>query len=154
MGQYDVKGEEDAIRAVLAGAKQLDDVVRTADEVAAGDDLAALFAQLFDAAPTPTTPAGAAATTVPASGLYADDVAYLDEALHAAFIDPTAPPSNDGVSWRRDTGVRHRRAGPADATSCSASRCCRRATSPTGGSPRSSCWPPRAPAARTGSTPR
>jgi superfamily II DNA or RNA helicase len=101
MGQFDVKGEEDEIRAVLAGKKDLDDVVRTPSEVAAGDDLAALFAQLSEDPDDQTaTPVLAAAPT--GSGLYPDDVSYLDEALHAAFIDPTAPPGNNGVGWRRD----------------------------------------------------
>lgn len=97
MGRYDVAGEEEAIRAVLAGAQELDDVVRTPDEVAAGDDLAAFLASLGtdddldDTAPD--------VETVTGSGLYPDDVSYLDEALRVAFIDPQAPPSNSGVSW-------------------------------------------------------
>ena len=98
MGRYDVKGEEEQIRAVLAGSKTLDDVVRTPAEVAEADDLAGLFAELDDVAvdpsPEPATVAGTG------TGLYPDDVGYLDEALHAAFIDPAAPPSNAGVSWR------------------------------------------------------
>lgn len=103
MGRYDVKGEEDEIRSVLTGRKSLDDVVRTPDEVAAGDDLAAFFFQLAGsgggaaAPPVTAEPEGG-----PGTGLYADDITYLDEALHAAFIDPTAPPGNAGVAWRRD----------------------------------------------------
>jgi hypothetical protein len=101
MGQYDVKGEENEIRDVLAGHKRLDDVMRTVDEVAASDDLAGLFLQFVTAPePTPPEPAPAAPT---GSGLYPDDVSYLDEALHAAFVDPTGPPSNQGVAWRQDT---------------------------------------------------
>ncbi|PSL08460.1 SNF2 family DNA or RNA helicase [Haloactinopolyspora alba] len=104
MGRYDVKGEEDEIRAVLAGDKQLDDAVRQVEEVAAGDDLAALFTQLFDA------PAQSAAEAEPptghtedgGTGLYEDDVEYLEDALREAFIDPTAPPERGGVGWRRD----------------------------------------------------
>ncbi|MET8283602.1 SNF2-related protein [Micromonospora sp. NPDC005174] len=100
MGQYDVKGEEDAIRAVLAGQRDLDDVVRTPDEVLAGDDLSAMFFGIVDAAdddaPLPK------ATGAAGSGLYPDEVSYLEEALHAAFVDPTGPPSNNGVGWRRD----------------------------------------------------
>ncbi len=99
MGQYDVKGEEDAIRAVLAGQRELDDVVRTPEEVLAGDDLAAMFFGIVDdtdEAPIPE-PNGTAG-----SGLYPDEVSYLDEALHAAFVDPTKPLSNNGVAWRRD----------------------------------------------------
>lgn len=101
MGQYDVKGEEDAIRAVLAGQRDLDEVVRTQDEVLAGDDLSAMFFGIVDAddvndAPLPET------TVTAGSGLYPDEVSYLDEALHAAFVDPTKPLSHNGVAWRRD----------------------------------------------------
>ncbi|CAM3470325.1 helicase-related protein [Occultella aeris] len=104
MGKYDVDGEEEQIKAVLAGAKALDDVVRTVDEVAASDDLTGLFYRLFDAPAvtspdqvTPREPDGRAG-----SGLYPDEISYLDEALRAAFIDPTAPPGNNGVAWRRN----------------------------------------------------
>lgn len=101
MGQYDVKGEEDAIRAVLAGQRDLDDVVRTPDEVLGGDDLSAVFfgivdADDADAVPLPET------TGATGSGLYPDEVSYLEEALQAAFVDPAGPPSNNGVAWRRD----------------------------------------------------
>jgi superfamily II DNA or RNA helicase len=102
MGQHDVKGEEDEIRAVLAGQKTLDDVVRTVDEVATSDDLTGLFFRLFDApdAQAAKDLGPALADSTSGSGLYDDDISYLDEALHAAFIDPTAPPSNNGVAWR------------------------------------------------------
>ncbi len=98
MGHYDVKGEEDEIRAVLAGAKALDDVVRTPAAVTAGNDLAALMTKL--AQPAPAAPTAPVAAT--GSGLYPDDITFLDEALHVAFIDPTQPPGNAGVGWRRD----------------------------------------------------
>ncbi|GAA2573568.1 helicase-related protein [Pseudonocardia hydrocarbonoxydans] len=100
MGQYDVKGEEDEIRAVLAGHKSLDDVVRTPAEAAAGDDLTGLFLQLASLGTAPAAPPVPPATV--GTGLYPDDITYLDEAIRAAFIDPTAPPGNAGVSWRRD----------------------------------------------------
>ncbi|MBT8225808.1 MAG: DEAD/DEAH box helicase [Dactylosporangium sp.] len=110
MGRYDVKGEEDEIRAVLAGSKDLDDVVRPVTAVAAGNDLAALFAQLFDAPATPAadqaTAGGTGGRTDDGidldSGLYHDDVSYLEDALREAFIDPTPPPAGGGVGWRRD----------------------------------------------------
>ena len=103
MGQYDVKGEEDAIRKVLAGQKTLEDVVHSVEEVAESDDLTGLFFRLFDA-PGTTAPAADAApanaSPAPTSGLYPSEIAYLDEALHAAFIDPAGPTTNDGVAWR------------------------------------------------------
>ena len=107
MGQYSVTAEEDAIREVLAGAKELDDVVRTPEQVAESDDLSGLFARVFD---EPVTPAGEAAPAQEApagqenhgSGLYPDEVSYLEQALQAGFIDPSQPPPNGGVRWRRD----------------------------------------------------
>ncbi|MEU8020962.1 helicase-related protein [Micromonospora haikouensis] len=106
MGRYDVRGEEDEIRDVLAGKKQLDDVVRPVAAVAAGNDLAAMFAQLFEAPsgqptaePIEAQPEGGLDLD---SGLYDDDVSYLEDALREAFIDLTAQPSRGGVGWRRD----------------------------------------------------
>ncbi|MGW7477071.1 helicase-related protein [Nonomuraea muscovyensis] len=106
MGQYDVAGEEDQIRAVLAGQKSLDDVVRTVDEVAASDDLTGLFFRLFEAPSAQAAPVSSPthASSTNGSGLYDDEISYLEEALQAAFVDPTAPPSNSGVAWRRDAG--------------------------------------------------
>ncbi|WP_345379348.1 helicase-related protein [Pseudonocardia yuanmonensis] len=101
MGIYDVKAEEEQIRSVLAHEKSLDDVVRTPAQVQASGDLASLFAQLSTAAPAPEPTA--TTTSSPGTGLFPDDIAYLDTALAAAFIDPTAPPSNSGVGWRQDT---------------------------------------------------
>lgn len=100
MGRYDVKGEEEQIRAVLAGATTLEQAVRTPAQAVAADGLTALFSQLAGSAPvTPPAPAPQRTT---GTGLYADDITYLDEALRAVFADPTAPPSAGGVSWRRD----------------------------------------------------
>ncbi|QFZ16959.1 helicase [Saccharothrix syringae] len=109
MGHYDVKSEEDDIRAVLAGSKKFDDVVRPVAAVAAGNDLSALFAQLFDSPATPTFEPSTASqpdadTEVDlGSVVYDDDVSYLEDALQEAFIDPTAPLARGGVGWRRDT---------------------------------------------------
>jgi len=116
MGQYDVKGEEEEIRKVLAGQKKLEDVVHSVDEVAGSDDLAGMFFRLFDAPQAPdaatapsadaTEPVTEATTTedrssaTVTSGLYSSEVAYLDEALHAAYIDPSGPTTNNGVEWR------------------------------------------------------
>ncbi len=102
MGQYSVTGEEDQIRDVLAGKRKLDDVVRPVAELAEADDMAGLFWRMFDAPDTaePTTEGLVAR----ASGLYADDISYLDDALKSAFIDPTADLAKHGVSWRRNDG--------------------------------------------------
>lgn len=105
MGRYDVKSEEDEIRAVLAGDKNFEAVVPAVDEVKQRNDLGALFAQLFDAPDDPkpselTAEAAADSDTV----LYDDDVSYLEDALREAFdpVDPTASPAEGGVAWRHD----------------------------------------------------
>ncbi|KUI09974.1 helicase [Mycolicibacterium acapulense] len=95
MGKHSVTEEENVIRDVLAKGMELDDAVRTADEVAEGDDLDAFFAQFdtVDDAP-PALPASAR------QSLYPDDLTFLDEALQAAFHDvPHAPPAKGGVGW-------------------------------------------------------
>ncbi|CDP85264.1 MULTISPECIES: helicase-related protein [Mycolicibacterium] len=95
MGKHSVSEEENAIRDVLAKGMDLDAAVRTAEEVADGDDLDAFFAQ-FDAVDDtpPVLP------TSPRQSLYPDDLTFLDEALHAAFHDaPHAPPDRNGVGW-------------------------------------------------------
>jgi superfamily II DNA or RNA helicase len=95
MGKHSVTEEENAIRGVLATGAELDDAVRTAEEVADGEDLDALWA-LFDAADdaVPELPSS------PRESLYADDLTYLEEALHAAFHDvPQHPLEQGGVNW-------------------------------------------------------
>ena len=100
MGRYSVTGEEDEIRSVLAGEKDLDEVVRAPGQVAAGDDLTGLFARLFQ---QPATSVDVGLVGEPGgSGLYPDEISYLEEALHAGFVDPSQPLSNGGVRWRRD----------------------------------------------------
>ena len=95
MGKHSVTEEENVIREVLAKGSDLDVAVRTADEVAEGDDLDAFFAQ-FDA--VDETPPALPAS--PRQSLYPDDLTFVDEALHAAFHDvPHAPPEQGGVGW-------------------------------------------------------
>ena len=150
MGHYDVKSEEDDIRAVLAGRKDLDDVVRPVADVAAGNDLTALFAQLFDTPTTPTPEPSRPETIETGPTLYPDDVSYLEDALHVRRS-----------STRQHHGPRAGSAGVGTSTSAppnwshhpiwhSVSTCCRSDTLPNGRSPRNSCWPPRRRAARTG----
>jgi ERCC4-related helicase len=95
MGKHSVTEEENAIRDVLVKGADVDAVVRTAAEVAAGEDLDAFFAE-FDAVE-------ATVLTLPASqrqSLYPDDLTFLDEALHAAFHDkPHAKPEQGGIGW-------------------------------------------------------
>ncbi|GJO06740.1 helicase [Mycobacterium marinum] len=95
MGRHSVSEEENAIRDVLAKGMELGAAVRTAEEVAAGEDMDAFFAQ-FDAVDDtpPVLPAS------PRQSLYADELTFLDEALHAAFHDvPHASSEHNGVGW-------------------------------------------------------
>jgi hypothetical protein len=95
MGKHSVTEEENVIRDALAKGADVDDVVRTADEVAAGEDLDAFFAE-FDAVEATATPLPASAR----QSLYPDDLTFLDEALHAAFHDkPHAKPEQGGIGW-------------------------------------------------------
>lgn len=99
MGKHSVSEEENAIRDVLAKGMDLDAAVRTAEDVADGDDLDAFFAQFDAVDDTPSV-----LPTSPRQSLYPDDLTFLDEALHAAFHDaPHAPPDRNGVGWTVNT---------------------------------------------------
>jgi superfamily II DNA or RNA helicase len=99
MGKHSVTEEENLIRDVLARGAELEDAVRSAEEVAAGNDLDAFFAQ-FDAVNDTPVPLPAS----PRQSLYPDDLTFLDEALHAAFHDvPHAPPEQGGIGWTVST---------------------------------------------------
>lgn len=102
MGKYDVKAEEDAIREVLAGAKDLDDVVRTVDEVATGDGIDAMLARLFAHGAAAPVDEAAPAEQMNGEGdaVYADPVVFLRDALAMVFKTPGAEPRAGGVSWR------------------------------------------------------
>ena len=129
MGKHDVKAEEDAIREVLAGSKRLDDVVRTVDEVAAGDGFDGLLRAAVRRTRQPR-PAAAAAThdrgrrrSTPTTSLPAR------RPRRWRSRRPAATPAAGGVAWRGARRARDRRARAHRATCASASRCCRRPTS-------------------------
>ncbi|AGT93587.1 helicase [Rhodococcus erythropolis] len=95
MGKHTVGEEESEIRKVLATGANIDAVVRSAEDVADGDDLDAFFAQ-YDAEDASDTQIPDA----PRQSLYKDDITFLDEALHAAFHDaPGHHPDDGGVGW-------------------------------------------------------
>jgi superfamily II DNA or RNA helicase len=95
MGMHSVAAEEGVIRSLLATGADLDTAVRTASQVADGDDLDAFFAQ-FDTADDAVEPLPES----PRQSLYPDDLTFLDEALAAAFHDVAhAPPNRNGVGW-------------------------------------------------------
>ncbi|SOC50281.1 SNF2 family N-terminal domain-containing protein [Blastococcus aggregatus] len=97
MGKYDVEAEEDAIRRVLAEGRDLDDEVKTVEEVKASPGVAGLFARLTAAKPTE------AATTAPTAGgsvgVFATELDFFREAVEEFLPTPGAAPPN-GVSWK------------------------------------------------------
>jgi hypothetical protein len=102
MGKYDVKAEEDAIRDVLAGSRHLDDVVKTADQVASGGGVEGLLARLFahGASAPAASHTQSTASNISAGASDPDPVAFLRDALILAFTTPAAAPNAGGVSWR------------------------------------------------------
>lgn len=108
IGTYDVKAEEDAIREVLAGRKELDQVVRSVEEVRSGEGVEAMLARLFEMGDAQRSPEGGAAEPAQApaavsdslDGVYADDLTFLRDALELAFETPAASVAVGGVNWR------------------------------------------------------
>lgn len=103
MGEYSVEAEEKKILEVLRHRSELDDVVKTPDEVAGGDDLASLLARMAQAAAEPEHALVTPAKEATGSGLYASHVDYLREALHAIYDRPAEKPGPfgaGGVEWR------------------------------------------------------
>lgn len=91
MGEYSVEAEERAIRKVLAGKSALEDEVADVSDVAAGDGLEALLAQLAAAG-------GQAAPSIPTTrtGIYGSNLEYLDDAVHEVFPTPVKD-----IKWKR-----------------------------------------------------
>lgn len=124
MGEYSVSAEEDKVRDILAGSRQLDDVVAEPESVMDGGGVAGLLARLGVGTQVygpstidpldeqqvaaelvePVEEPGAAAGL--RSGLYDSDVDYLRDGLVEVFIQPEQPPatSGGGVSWREHQG--------------------------------------------------
>lgn len=111
MGKHEVKAEEEAIRKVLAGEAEFDDVVRDPAAVSGGDDLDALLAGLASGEAQRAAAQASAATHPaagddrrPASTLFPSEHRFLYDALEEAFESPAEAPSEDGrsggVSWR------------------------------------------------------
>lgn len=103
MGTYDVKAEEESIRAVLAGQKDLAAVVKTVDQVAedagGGDVVGAFLAGLALGRIDPQSPADAAPPAPTGHhGVYESEFAFLSDALREFMKTPQLPPPN-GVNW-------------------------------------------------------
>lgn len=100
IGTYDVKAEEEAIREVLAGSKQLDNVVKTVEQVGTGGGLDEFFAalatgQIAQDAAEPTD----AAPNQGGTGVYTTEFDFLSDALTEFVKTPQQAPPN-GVSWK------------------------------------------------------
>ena len=115
MGKYSDRQEEDEIRKVLAGEKNFDDAVRTAQEVQSSaenafgaDDATDDFLDFLLNDVTPPDDDTAVATESPArsstpistASLYSSEYDYLRDSLFEAFHNvPTAKPAAGGVSF-------------------------------------------------------
>ncbi|MGD3152761.1 helicase-related protein [Tsukamurella tyrosinosolvens] len=98
IGKYDVKAEEEAIRQVLAGQKELDEVVKTVDEVVDGGGIDALFAELALGDIDQDEPVEVAGPANASSGVYESEFAFLSDAL-LEFLDTPQLPPPSGADW-------------------------------------------------------
>lgn len=106
MGEYSEAREEAELTRVLARQKSFDEAVRTVDEVASGDGLAALMAAISGNTAPADGRDGPAVELAEAGPLYAEPVTFLREALEEYYTTPAAPPSTrgGGVGWREHPG--------------------------------------------------
>lgn len=113
MGKYDVTAEEEAIARALAKGVDVDEIVPGIEGLTADEDdpwLALLLGAAAEEADPTTDASGeasaAGSTSAGASGLFADDEAYLGAALEEVFTTPAAAPGaqGGGVAWRRHPG--------------------------------------------------
>jgi superfamily II DNA or RNA helicase len=98
MGKHSVQAEEDEIMRAIAAQQDIDEVVRTVDQVLEGDDFDAFWNSWEALAPTEEEPEdrgrGASA------GLFPSDVSFLSEALEQAYTEPGKSLEGGGVGWR------------------------------------------------------
>lgn len=101
MGKYDVTGEEEEIRKVLAGETTLDEVVKSPFYVVNQDPIAGMLAQIagLGAPRAPDAPAVPASPAGQSSPLYPKQVDFLREALEEAYVQPSAPVAARGLAW-------------------------------------------------------
>ena len=98
MGKYDVAGEEEEIRKVLAGEAKLEDVVASTTYVLDADPIAGMLARIA-ALDHSTSQPPSPAPPEKASALYATQVDFLREALQEAYLTPSAPVAARGLGW-------------------------------------------------------
>lgn len=97
MGKYDVAGEEEEIRRVLAREAELDDVVASTTYVLDTDPIAGMLARI--AALGQSTSELTLPPAEQASTLYATEIDFLREAVQEAYVKPSAPVSAGGLGW-------------------------------------------------------
>jgi len=105
MGTYDVAAEEKAIEEVIRGQKDLDDVVRSPEDVAAADGIDGFLARLLSLGSgtevpdaDPAVPADGSPAAGGTSGLYDGELPFLTDAVHEISPTPGMAPPN-GVGW-------------------------------------------------------
>ena len=99
MGKYSVDAEEESIRKVLAGQRDLDDEVKSVDEVAQGGGIEELLDRIAKASDEASDKPAIGGPT----GVYEDDLSFLGDALEEVFETPTQNPPN-GVGWKVHAG--------------------------------------------------
>lgn len=103
MGKFDAEAEEDAIRKVLAGQVELNEVLKTVEDVVSSQDvITALLAGIAAGEPIVEIGSGdhGELDGYEGSGLFESDSAFLKEALLEAYETPAAPLEANGVDWR------------------------------------------------------
>lgn len=96
MGEYGIKAEEDAIREVLRGKKQFDEVVPEVSEVTLGGGREAFMAK-FAAFTAPKTAPIEQTDAIAATGLFGSDADFFRAAMHTAYAVPTESVARNGV---------------------------------------------------------
>lgn len=109
MGKHTIRGEEDEIRKVLRGEAGFDDIVKAPEQVLedTSNDISALLARAARIAASTAAAQEAqdnqdtpGTQTTGATSLYPSELAYLTDALNAAFhSQPEKPVTNGGVAF-------------------------------------------------------
>ncbi|WP_182354765.1 DEAD/DEAH box helicase [Flaviflexus huanghaiensis] len=104
MGKHSVKLEEDAIRDVLQGQRDFDDVVADPEMIADSDSMDSIDALLASlesgGSNEPGSVVEAVAASESAASLYEQEIDYLQDALREAFHGtPEAAPGRNGVGF-------------------------------------------------------
>lgn len=102
MGKHSVKLEEEAIRDVLSGSQDFDDVVADPAAVVEGETAGLDPIDAFLESLSAVEAQEATRQSEHLSSLYASEIDYLEDALREAFHDrPEADLSRNGVAYRR-----------------------------------------------------